>query len=119
TRPLLYRKIDGLRTVRKRYVETRARRGDLTLDEAEQALEDFHTRMQAALDETRQSAPEEGIVAAPHPPSRGVLPHVETGVGRSELERIYAALDTVPDGLPVHPKLARPFETRPRVVHQI
>src|SRR5690606_38436260 len=86
-------------------------------DEAEQALEDFHTRMQAALDETRQSAPEEGIVAAPHPPSRGVLPHIDTGVGRSELDRIYAALDTVPDGFTVHPKLARQFETRSRMFH--
>ncbi len=115
TQPLMYRKIDGLRSVRKRYVETLVRRGDLTLDEAEQALEDFHTRMQAALDETRQSAPEEGIVAAPHPPSRGVLPHVETGVGRSELDRIYAALEAVPDGFTVHPKLARQFESRSRM----
>ncbi|HNH96506.1 MAG TPA: multifunctional oxoglutarate decarboxylase/oxoglutarate dehydrogenase thiamine pyrophosphate-binding subunit/dihydrolipoyllysine-residue succinyltransferase subunit, partial [Microthrixaceae bacterium] len=73
--------------------------------------------MQAALDETRQSAPEEGIVAAPHPPSRGVLPHIDTGVGRSELDRIYAALDTVPDGFTVHPKLARQFETRSRMFH--
>jgi len=117
TQPLMYRKIDGLRSVRKRYVETLVRRGDLTLDEAEQALEDFHTRMQAALDETRQSAPEEGIVAAPHPPSRGVLPHIDTGVARPELDRIYAALDTVPEGFTVHPKLARQFETRSKMFH--
>ena len=117
TQPLMYRKIDGLRSVRKRYVETLVRRGDLTLDEAEQALEDFHTRMQAALDETRQSAPEEGIVAAPHPPSRGVLPHIDTGVARPELDRIYAALDAVPEGFTVHPKLARQFETRSKMFH--
>ena len=112
TQPLMYRKIDGLRSVRKRYVETLVRRGDLTLNEAEQALADFHDRMQAALDETRLSAPSEEIVAAPHPPSHGVLPHVPTGVAKGELDRVYAALDTVPDGFTIHPKLARQLETR-------
>ena len=115
TQPLMYRKIDGLRSVRKRYVETLVRRGDLTLDEAEQALEDFHARMQSALDETRQSAPTDEIVAAPHPPSRGVLPHIVTGVARSELDRVFAALDSVPDGFTMHPKLAKQHEARRRM----
>lgn len=115
TQPLMYRKIDGLRSVRKRYVETLIRRGDLTLDEAEQALEDFHRRMQSALDETRQAAPDEEVVAAPHPPNRGVLPHVATGVARSELDRIFAALDSVPEGFTMHPKLAKQHDARRRM----
>jgi 2-oxoglutarate dehydrogenase E1 component len=115
TQPLMYRTIEQLRSVRKRYVETLVRRGDLTLDEAESALADFHARMQEALDATRQSAPTEEIVAAPHPPSVGVLPHIPTGVDRSGLERIYAALTTVPEGFTLHPKLAKQFEARDRM----
>jgi 2-oxoglutarate decarboxylase len=33
------------------------KRGDLSLDEAEQALDDFHTKLQVALDETRVTRP--------------------------------------------------------------
>ncbi len=115
TQPLMYRTIDALRSVRKRYVETLVRRGDLTLDEAEQALADFHARMQSALDDTRQGAPEEEFVAAPHPPSPGVLPHIQTGVTKPDLDRVYAALDTVPDGFTVHPKLAKQLEARSKM----
>ena len=55
TQPLMYRKIEELRSVRKRYVETLVRRGDITMDEAESALDDFHSRLQGALDETRSA----------------------------------------------------------------
>ena len=87
TQPLMYRRIENLRSVRKRYVETLVRRGDITMDEAESALADFHTRLQSALDETRSAMPGEHHTAAPHPPSIGVLPHVSTGVERDTLDR--------------------------------
>ena len=112
TQPLMYRTIEQLRSVRKRYVETLVRRGDLTMEEAESALDDFHQRMQSALDATRQSAPEGDIVAAPHPPNVGVLPHVSTAVDAGALERIFSTLGQVPEGFTVHPKLAKQFEAR-------
>ena len=112
TQPLMYRRIEELPSVRELYVRALVRRGDITLDDAESALADFHQRMQRALDETRQSAPEENAVAAPHPPNVGVLPHVSTGVERSQLDRVVTALETVPDGFTIHPKLAKQFEAR-------
>ncbi len=57
TQPRMYAIIDSKRSVRKRYTEVLVRRGDITLDEAEQALDDFAAKLQAALDETRQAAP--------------------------------------------------------------
>ncbi|MEA2932511.1 MAG: multifunctional 2-oxoglutarate metabolism enzyme, partial [Actinomycetota bacterium] len=57
TQPLMYKAIEGRRSVRKLYTETLVRRGDITADEAEKALDDFLARMQAAFEETRQSAP--------------------------------------------------------------
>jgi 2-oxoglutarate dehydrogenase E1 component len=112
TQPIMYRTIEQLRSVRKRYVETLVRRGDLTLEEAESALADFQSRMQAALDATRQAAPEEDYVAAPHPPNVGVLPHISTGVDRAELDRVFGAVSSVPEGFTVHPKLAKQFDGR-------
>ncbi len=49
TQPLMYRRIDAKRSVRKLYTEALVRRGDITMDEAEQALDDFNRRLQLAL----------------------------------------------------------------------
>ncbi len=112
TQPQMYRTIEQLRSVRKLFVESLVRRGDISMDEAEQALSDFQARLQQALDETRQAKPDEEFQAAPHPPSPGVLPHTPTGVDESELRRVYDALSSTPDGFRVHPKLARQFDAR-------
>ena len=53
TQPLMYRAIAEHRSVRKLYVESLVKRGDITVDEAEQALADFQAKLQVALDETR------------------------------------------------------------------
>jgi 2-oxoglutarate dehydrogenase E1 component len=113
TLPLMYRKIENRRSVRKLYTEALIKRGDLSLDDAEKALDDFQARLQRALDETRQSAPPKGLKAKPPEPALGVLPHATTAIDRQTVDRIYAALSSSPDnGFMVHPKLARQFQAR-------
>ncbi len=112
TQPLMYAKIDQHRSVRKLYTESLVKRGHLTLEEAEQALDDFQQRLQESLDETRSGAPEKEIVAAEPPTPKGVLPQVETGVNRETLDRLFSALDTWPDDFAIHPKLSRQFDSR-------
>jgi multifunctional 2-oxoglutarate metabolism enzyme len=74
TQPLMYKAISERRSVRKLYVESLVRRGDITVDEAEEALSDFHDKLQVALDETRSQAP--AAITVPKPPRPlGVLPH--------------------------------------------
>ncbi|HEX4905244.1 MAG TPA: multifunctional oxoglutarate decarboxylase/oxoglutarate dehydrogenase thiamine pyrophosphate-binding subunit/dihydrolipoyllysine-residue succinyltransferase subunit, partial [Acidimicrobiales bacterium] len=111
TQPLMYRRIDERRSVRKLYVEALVRRGDITLDEAEQALSDFSTKLQGALDQTRALAPATETKAA-RPRQIGVLPHIETGVDRATLEHVFSVLDSAPEGFTVHPKLAKQFDQR-------
>jgi len=118
TQPLMYAKIDQRRSVRKLFTESLVKRGKLSLEEAEQALDDFQKRLQQALEETRQSAPPAGVRAAAPPPAVGVLPHVDTGVDRAELDRIYTGLTAWPDDFRVHPKLVRQFEARDKVFQQ-
>ena len=111
TQPLMYKAIAERRSVRKLYVETLVKRGDITLDEAEGALNDFQSKLQLALDETRAHAPE--VVRAAKPPKpRGVLPHVDTGVERAVLDKVFAQLTNYPEGFTVHPKLGRQFAAR-------
>ena len=111
TQPLMYKAIAERRSVRKIYVESLVKRGDITLDEAESALNDFQSKLQVALDETRAHAPEK-VKAARPPRPRGVLPHVNTGVDRATLDSIFAHLTTYPEGFTVHPKLGRQFAAR-------
>ena len=84
TQPLMYAKIDERRSVRKLFTESLVKRGQLSLDEAEQALDDFQSKLQQALEETRQSAPPADLRAAEPPPPIGCLPPVETGVDRDD-----------------------------------
>jgi multifunctional 2-oxoglutarate metabolism enzyme len=113
TQPTMYKRINELRSVRKLYTEALVKRGDLTLEEAEAALDDFQQRLQAALDETRQSAP---TARKAEPPRLvGVLPHVDTAVSHTQLERVYEALSTLPDGFNLHPKLANQFAARDKM----
>ena len=111
TQPLMYRAISERRSVRKLYVETLVKRGDITLEEAEQALVDFHDKLQVSLDQTRSSAPATTKAARP-PQPLGVLPHIETGVERATLDRIFGKLTDYPEGFTIHPKLSKQFEGR-------
>ncbi len=111
TQPLMYKAIADRRNVRKLYVETLVKRGDITVDEAEQALSDFQGKLQIALDETRSRGHEAPRVPKPPKPI-GVLPHIPTGVERATLDRIFHQLTAYPEGFVPHPKLVRQFETR-------
>ena len=118
TQPLMYKKIEARRSVRKLYTEALVKRGDFSIEEAEQALDDFSARLQEALEHTRQSAPAPGVVAAKPPPPIGVLPHVNTGIQRATVDRIYDVMSHPPDGFTVHPKLVKQFDARTKMFEE-
>jgi len=111
TQPLMYKAIAQKRSVRKMYVEQLVKRGDISLDVAEQTLADYQKKLQVALDETRSHAAE-NVKAARPPESMGVLAHVNTGVDKATLQRIFTQLTNYPADFTPHPKLARQFEAR-------
>ena len=117
TQPLMYKAIADHRSVRKQYVETLVKRGDITVEQAEQHLADYQSKLQVALDETRAHAPAPIKVAKP-PLPLGVVPHVETGVDRAVLDTIFAKLTDYPEGFTPHPKLAKQFETREKTYRE-
>ncbi len=119
TQPLMYALIEAKRSVRKLYTESLVRRGDITLEEAEQALDSFAARLQAALDETRAEA-ESVAGVTPVLPEYVVpdlrLPPVETEVDSTVLARLATTVSSAPEGFVIHPKLARQFEQRDKMV---
>src|SRR5919204_1634336 len=55
TQPLMYDLIDAKRSVRKLYTEALIGRGDITVEEAEQALRDYQEQLERAFTETREA----------------------------------------------------------------
>ncbi len=115
TQPLMYQRIDAKRSVRKLYTEALVRRGDITLEEAEAALDNFNGRLQTALDEVRGEAPPRPVhLSREH--ENPVMPRYTTGVPADELRTLAQVVRTVPEGFTLHPKLARQFTQRDAVV---
>jgi len=112
TQPLMYRRIDQHRSVRKLYLEGLVNRGDINMEEAEAALDDYRRRLEQAFEETKESSPPPARPEPRRPPSVGVLPFVETGVERATLEQVTLAVTSWPEGFTPHPKLAKQLERR-------
>jgi 2-oxoglutarate dehydrogenase E1 component len=112
TQPTMYQKIENHRPVRKLYMEALVNRGDIPIEEAEAALEDYRKRLEQAFDETKATAPPPSKVDLTAPEPVGVLPAVETGVGRATLDRVLHAVTSWPEGFAPHPKLAKQLERR-------
>ncbi|MGC8917347.1 MAG: multifunctional oxoglutarate decarboxylase/oxoglutarate dehydrogenase thiamine pyrophosphate-binding subunit/dihydrolipoyllysine-residue succinyltransferase subunit [Thermoanaerobaculum sp.] len=117
TQPLMYAKIRDKRSVRKLYTELLVNRGDITLQEAEQALEQFQRILEHAFEETKESAPPpvEVVFREPAPPEP--VPPAPP-VSREALQQVAACLGTVPEGFAVHPKLARLLAYRARCLEE-
>ncbi|MFN2527043.1 MAG: multifunctional oxoglutarate decarboxylase/oxoglutarate dehydrogenase thiamine pyrophosphate-binding subunit/dihydrolipoyllysine-residue succinyltransferase subunit [Actinomycetota bacterium] len=112
TQPLMYARIEERRSVRKLYTELLLNRGELTVEEAERALEDFKAKLQQAFDETRKEERPPDLRAARPPEPIGVLPPVETGVTRERLDTVHRAITSWPPTFEPHPKLAKMLEKR-------
>ena len=83
TQPLMYERIKNRRPVRKLYTEALVNRGDLSIEDAEQSLEDFRQRLQQAFDDTHDE--EDGQVAKvelERPAPMAADPAVDTTVDR-------------------------------------
>ncbi|HEX2266955.1 MAG TPA: multifunctional oxoglutarate decarboxylase/oxoglutarate dehydrogenase thiamine pyrophosphate-binding subunit/dihydrolipoyllysine-residue succinyltransferase subunit, partial [Actinomycetota bacterium] len=112
TQPLMYRDIESHPPVRKLYMEALVNNGDITVEEAEAALEDYRKRLEQAFDETKATAPPPAKVELTPPEPAAVRPAVETGVDRETLDRILRAVTSWPEGFTPHPKLAKQLERR-------
>ncbi|MGZ4590210.1 MAG: multifunctional oxoglutarate decarboxylase/oxoglutarate dehydrogenase thiamine pyrophosphate-binding subunit/dihydrolipoyllysine-residue succinyltransferase subunit, partial [Actinomycetes bacterium] len=112
TQPLMYSLIEAKRSVRKLYTEELIGRGDISVEEAEQALRDYQGRLERVFTETREAAAqssEEGSAQGLEPPAEqsatiGGDRH-ETAVDLEVIKRIADAHVTLPDGFTVHSKL--------------
>ncbi|MFI0168423.1 multifunctional oxoglutarate decarboxylase/oxoglutarate dehydrogenase thiamine pyrophosphate-binding subunit/dihydrolipoyllysine-residue succinyltransferase subunit [Streptomyces sp. NPDC017095] len=115
TQPLMYDLIDKKRSVRKLYTESLIGRGDITLEEAEQALQDYQGQLEKVFTEVREatSQPAAGDVQAPQD---GFPVAVPTAVSAEVVKRIAESQVNVPDNITVHPRLQPQLQRRAAMV---
>ena len=111
TQPLMVAKIRDRRSVRKLYTETLVNRGDMNLAEAEEALNDFQQRLEAAFAATKESKPPKATLPTGATEPRPAEPG-PPAVSRAALDAVAAATAALPDGFHAHPKLERLLAAR-------
>ncbi|WP_377269423.1 multifunctional oxoglutarate decarboxylase/oxoglutarate dehydrogenase thiamine pyrophosphate-binding subunit/dihydrolipoyllysine-residue succinyltransferase subunit [Peterkaempfera sp. SMS 1(5)a] len=113
TQPLMYDLIDKKRSVRKLYTEGLIGRGDITLEEAEQALQDFQGQLEKVFAEVRDAVPQAAPATSPLPDFPVA---VSTGISEETVKRIASSQVNLPDWLTVHPRLLPQLQRRAAMV---
>jgi 2-oxoglutarate decarboxylase len=123
TQPLMYDLIDAKRSTRKLYTESLIGRGDITMEEAEQALRDYQQHLERAFTETREAAKrpmDPGAVVRPATTAQFPIVHPDTPTAISD-EAIKQIVDTqlnLPEGFTPHPRLQPLLARRATMVEQ-
>ncbi|GAA2243904.1 multifunctional oxoglutarate decarboxylase/oxoglutarate dehydrogenase thiamine pyrophosphate-binding subunit/dihydrolipoyllysine-residue succinyltransferase subunit [Rarobacter faecitabidus] len=121
TQPLMYNLIEAKRSVRTLYTEALVGRKDITPEEAEQLVADYHSQLERVFTETRDDtfqppAETEPIAGLERPESQredaGTMIGWRTSVDPWVVERIGSAHLNAPTGFTVHPKLQQLLEKR-------
>ncbi|GJF32196.1 alpha-ketoglutarate decarboxylase [Kitasatospora sp. NE20-6] len=111
TQPLMYDLIDKKRSVRKLYTEGLIGRGDITMEEAEQALQDFQGQLEKVFAEVREAAGAPAAAANGKPVADFPV-SIQTGISEEMVKRIAASQVNLPDWLTVHPRLLPQLQRR-------
>jgi 2-oxoglutarate decarboxylase len=119
TQPLMYDLIERKRSVRKLYTEALIGRGDITVEEAESAMQDYQALLERVFTEVREAKSEspDDYATVPEYPNK---PSEEerTSVTPEVLKAISDAYDTPPDGFTVHPKVLPQLQRRAAAITQ-
>ncbi|AZM60064.1 MULTISPECIES: multifunctional oxoglutarate decarboxylase/oxoglutarate dehydrogenase thiamine pyrophosphate-binding subunit/dihydrolipoyllysine-residue succinyltransferase subunit [unclassified Streptomyces] len=115
TQPLMYDLIDKKRSVRKLYTESLIGRGDITLEEAEQALQDYQGQLEKVFTEVREATSQPATVE-PAEPQPEFPVAVNTAVTTEVVKRIAESQVNIPDHITVHPRLLPQLQRRASMV---
>ncbi|MFJ4437163.1 multifunctional oxoglutarate decarboxylase/oxoglutarate dehydrogenase thiamine pyrophosphate-binding subunit/dihydrolipoyllysine-residue succinyltransferase subunit [Streptomyces sp. NPDC088923] len=111
TQPLMYDLIDKKRSVRKLYTESLIGRGDITLEEAEQALQDFQGQLEKVFTEVREATTTPGETEVAQPQAEFPV-NVDTSISTEVVKRIADSQVNMPERVTVHPRLLPQLQRR-------
>ncbi len=114
TNPKMYQLIDQKRSVRKLYTSSLIERGDLSQEEAEQALQDYQAQLERVFTETREALKEpvetKPVTIVEYPA------HVATAISEETLKRIVDSQVSMPERISVHNRLQPQLQRRAQMV---
>ena len=113
TQPMMYDTIDVKRSVRKTYTENLIGRGDITLEEAEDALRNYQAQLEKVFQGTREAA------ATPSDEVVGTEPReqdVQTAIPLEVVKIVVDSQVNLPDGFTVHPRLLPQLHKRAKMI---
>jgi 2-oxoglutarate dehydrogenase E1 component len=124
TQPVMYRIIKEKPTLSEIYTEQLILRGDLTVAETEAIDQQFHEKLQSALQEVKGGPPRRRGSSTEfngrwkHLANGSQAEPVLTAVPYDTLLAVTEGMTRVPEGFHVHPKIARLLEARREEVRQ-
>ena len=126
TQPMMYSIIDQKRSTRKTYTEQLIGRGDITVQEAEEALKHFQQRLEEVFQQTRDSlGPKESFTPTSAEVERegtqALKPQrpaaeVDTSISDDQVQLVVQSQLQLPDDFHVHPRLATQLKRRAQMV---
>jgi multifunctional 2-oxoglutarate metabolism enzyme len=123
TQPLMYDLIDAKRSTRKLYTESLIGRGDITMEEAEEALRNYQQELERAFTETKDAISRPAEPGALLRPQLGAevpadYASVPTAISVETIKRIIDTQVSLPDGFTPHPRLLPQLQRRAAMVEQ-
>ncbi|GAA3844407.1 multifunctional oxoglutarate decarboxylase/oxoglutarate dehydrogenase thiamine pyrophosphate-binding subunit/dihydrolipoyllysine-residue succinyltransferase subunit [Saccharothrix violaceirubra] len=118
TQPAMYDVIDTKRSVRKTYTEALIGRGDISVEEAEKALQDFSSQLEHVFNEVRELE-KHPIKTSPSIEAEQQIPaKLPTGIERSVIEHIADSHVDLPEGFTPHPRVKPVLERRAKMARE-
>ncbi|MDP9466990.1 MAG: multifunctional oxoglutarate decarboxylase/oxoglutarate dehydrogenase thiamine pyrophosphate-binding subunit/dihydrolipoyllysine-residue succinyltransferase subunit, partial [Actinomycetota bacterium] len=113
TQPLMYDTIDKKRSVRKIYTENLIGRGDITVEEAEQALKNYQQQLEKVFQGTRDTT--DATPMRPEPEPTGV-DDLHTAISRDVIDKVARSQVALPEGFTPHPRLLPQLQKRVKML---
>ena len=106
TQPKMYELITGRDSVRATYTEDLLGRGDLSAEDAEAVVRDFHDQMESVFNEVKESGKKQPAEQTGITGSQELTRGLDTNITREELVELGQAFVNTPEGFSYHPRVA-------------
>ena len=119
TQPLMYDLIEQKRSVRKLYTESLIGRGDITVEEAEQVLQNYQQQLERVFTEVREADTKpDSWTTVPDYPDKLATGEASTAISLETMKRISDAYVSPPEGFTVHPKVLPQLQRRAAAINE-
>jgi len=114
TQPLMYQKIRALRTTRELYTDRLIAEGSITAEAAQAVVDAYRDKLDAGevAAELVQVKADEFTVDWSKYLTGKLVDKTDTTVKRAALDKLAAAINTIPDTVKLHPRVAKIYEDR-------